>query len=389
MDNWTKVKEGTTTILLYKDADSIYDASVFYNPKMVINRDITLLTVLSLGKRKIKKFKFLDPFAGSGIRSFRLLSELPRDLIDKVYISDINLAAVRNIERNICKMKLGNRVDTKRVDAFISIVDHLKKGNLVDIIDLDPFGSPIAFIEVAIRALEKTEGYLFLTATDMQVLCGKVANACLRLYNATPTRSFLTHEVALRILFYNLIISAGRIGVEIKPLISFQYEHFFRIHVQVVKGKNKANKQHTNIGNLYLCEQCVYFHTSKIEEVNEITNCPVCGKKLTKIGPMWLGELQNEEIIDEMLEDINELELPSKQQTAKVLMKLKEEIDMPPMFYFLPFLYKKYKKDAAPIETIIEKIKEKGYGATRTLFNPQSIKSTAPYDVIHDIVKAL
>ena len=45
-----KVKEGKTTFTILKDADRIYDSTVFYNPKMTFNRDLTLLQILTILK---------------------------------------------------------------------------------------------------------------------------------------------------------------------------------------------------------------------------------------------------------------------------------------------------------------------------------------------------
>ncbi|MHA1304725.1 MAG: tRNA (guanine(10)-N(2))-dimethyltransferase [Candidatus Heimdallarchaeaceae archaeon] len=388
-DRWFNIKEGKTSILLNKDAERIYDSSVFYNPKMELNRDITLLQIYNIAKRKRSNLRFLDPFAGSGIRSFRILNELPPEHVEKTIISDIDLKAIENIEKNVEEFKFSDRVSVFRSDAFLCITEFLRKGNSVDIIDLDPFGSPISFIDIAVRALEKSSGYLFATATDMQVLCGKEPSACLRLYSSIPTNSYLCHEVALRILIYNILVSAGRIGVAIKPFLSFQFEHFYRIHVQLLKGKEQANVQFQKIGFVYLCEYCVYYEIEKIGEVKEIKTCPICRKKLVKIGPIWLGELGDKVVIKELLQDLEEIELTNKKKIEKILSGLRTELDFAPMFYSLPLLYKLYKKSGLSPAEIIEKVEEKGFSATRTIFDPQSIRTDAPYYVLHDIIKAI
>ena len=142
-DKWEEVTEGSTTFSIYKDADIIYDASVFYNPKMAINRDLTILSLSSIIKKEMKKICFLDPFAGTGVRSYRIMNELPQNSVEKVVVGDINPIAVNIITRNSTKLNLNEQMEIKHSNA-INILDSLPKmKNTTHIIDLDPFGSPI------------------------------------------------------------------------------------------------------------------------------------------------------------------------------------------------------------------------------------------------------
>ncbi|UJG44738.1 MAG: methyltransferase domain-containing protein [Candidatus Heimdallarchaeum endolithica] len=386
-----EINEGKTSFTLERDSETIYDSSVFYNPKMSINRDLALLHLYTIGNISKKRLTILDPFTGSGIRSFRIINELPKEYVKKVIISDISERAIENVKLNIEKSFNDERIVVHRENAFNIIAKQIFDKENIDVIDLDPFGTPISFIEVAVRALVKNSGYLFLTATDHQVLCGKERAACLREYNSNTSNNYLCHEIALRILLYNILVSSGRIGVNIKPILSLQFEHFFRIHVRIEKGKKKANEQHKKLGFVYVCAPCSFFEIERIEESKNLEKCPICNKRLEKTGPLWLGPLGNKEKIELLLNFLDKIEFDhnNKKKIHSMLSIFKEEICLSPMFYNLPYLFKKYKKNGVSPKDMIDRLEKRGYFSTRTIFDPQSIRTDAPYYVVHNEIKKL
>jgi tRNA (guanine26-N2/guanine27-N2)-dimethyltransferase len=385
-DSWKEVKEGKTKFSIFQDAERIYDASVFFNPKMTLNRDFTLLFLTTIAEDSPHPLTIVDPLAGTGVRSFRILVELPTENIEKIIIGDKNPKAVEIIEKNISDLCLEKRTETIRSDAYNTISSLIEKKEKIDVIDIDPFGSPISFLEVSIKALKRFEGYLLITATDLQVLCGKYSDACVRIYNALPTRHFLCHEVALRILIYNLLISAGRLGVAIKPTFCYHHEHFLRVKVKIVESKEKANEQHRNIGFVYFCTECSFYKTQLITESNIPINCPICMKKLEKSGPLWLGKLYDKEIIRRMFDVLDDLDLPTKKQVSQILTQVSEEKDPQPFFYFIPFVLRLLQKGGVSIKQIIEQLISSNFQASRTIFNPEGIKTNASYVELVEII---
>ncbi len=385
-DSWKEVMEGKTKFIIYQDAERIYDASVFYNPKMTINRDFTLLFLTVIAEDPSHPITIVDPLAGTGVRSFRILVELPTEKIDKIIIGDKNPKAVEIIQKNISDLCLEKKSETKRSDAYNTISSLIEKKEKIDVIDIDPFGSPISFLEVSVRALMRFEGYLLITATDLQVLCGKHSDACMRIYNALPTRHFLCHEVALRILIYNLLVSAGRLGVAIEPTFCYHHEHFLRVKVKITESKEKANEQHKKIGFVYFCTECSFYKIQQIEKSDVSVHCPVCMKKLEKAGPLWLGELYNKKIINKMFDVLDDLDLPTKKQVSQILTQVSEEEDPQPFFYFIPFVLRLLQKGGVSIKQIIEQLKSNNFKASRTIFNPEGIKTNASYVELVEII---
>ena len=158
---------------------------IFYNPVMKFNRDITVLVLNAFIKYRKDKFNLNNaisialPLAGSGIRAFRILNEIPIKAIKEININDIRDNFKKIIEeiislnkdlfndKSISKLKIFNK------DANI----FLREGDGFDYIDIDPFGSPNNFLDSAISKI-KNKGLLTITATDTAALVGTYPNTC-------------------------------------------------------------------------------------------------------------------------------------------------------------------------------------------------------------------
>ena len=64
----------------------------------------------------------------------------------------------------------------------------------VDIVDLDPYGSPAKFLDGSMQAV-KDGGILCVTCTDMAVLCGNRSEACHAKYGAMSLRAKYCQEM--------------------------------------------------------------------------------------------------------------------------------------------------------------------------------------------------
>ena len=72
----------------------------FYNEKMVINRDITLLMAKIYSNSIGRKISFLDSMAASGVRSIRLLNEMDILKENGLFINDLNPLAIKVIKKS-------------------------------------------------------------------------------------------------------------------------------------------------------------------------------------------------------------------------------------------------------------------------------------------------
>ena len=191
---FVEIKEGLARILVPK-AERIYDAPVLYNPIMSLNRDISVLALKAIGPKRV-----LDALSATGIRGIRYTLETPAE---EVWMNDINRDAfeliLTNVELNFGirpsvegKRAVGELFGGKRLivswdDANRMMAEEFR---YFDFIDLDPFGSPVEFLDTALRSV-KRRGVIGGTATDTGVLCGAYRNACRRKYLAEPIRGEL------------------------------------------------------------------------------------------------------------------------------------------------------------------------------------------------------
>jgi len=73
--------------------------------------------------------------------------------------------------------------------------------NLFDVVDLDPYGSAIPFLESSLGALANG-GLLCVTFTDMAVLCARRPHVCSYKYGSVPLPNKYMHEFALRMVLH-------------------------------------------------------------------------------------------------------------------------------------------------------------------------------------------
>lgn len=69
-----------------------------------------------------------------------------------------------------------------------------KQKTLFDVVDLDPYGSAVPFLESALNSLADG-GLLAVTFTDMAVLCARTPHVCFYKYGASPLSKRYCHEV--------------------------------------------------------------------------------------------------------------------------------------------------------------------------------------------------
>jgi tRNA (guanine26-N2/guanine27-N2)-dimethyltransferase len=90
------IKEGK--VLLKVEVPKVVSSEmpVFYNPTMVVNRDISLLILWAMEGEELV---VCDPMGASGVRSLRFLLEVPK--VKKVIYNDIDQRAVESFKEHL------------------------------------------------------------------------------------------------------------------------------------------------------------------------------------------------------------------------------------------------------------------------------------------------
>ncbi len=367
--------EGGETTSLPKDP-------VFYNPIMVLNRD-TAVTVLSVYSDEISRpIKVCDPFCGSGIRGIRFSSEIPIE--KKVIMGDLNPKAVKLSEENIRLNNVSDEVKVRLLDANLLLNIHSHPFARFDYIDVDPYGTPVYYLDSSIRA-SHNGSILAVTATDLAPLCGVNPLACKRKYGGIPLRVDYCHEVALRLVIGSIARTAAVHEFGIEPVFGFYADHYVRVYVRLRRGARNADDSIRMLGLIYHCSRCGERRVVN-DSIDDSNLCECCGNRVLKGGPMWVGEYANVGFCDKMLSIVEKSGFLNK-GTIRVVNLVKNEVGLPATFYNIDKLSGSIGRASIPTRELFEMVMESGYNVVRTHFDPRGFKTEAPLSEIRKLLK--
>lgn len=367
----SQVTEGRTTIAVpYQDPDVHFPpgtAPVFYNSRMALNRDTTVLVV-----RQTTPISYLDAMSASGIRGCRVGNETGVP----VTLNDRDPLAVRLISENVSSLGITAAVTCRDANSLMS---EEKFG----FVDIDPFGTPAPFLDAAIRS---TGRYLGVTATDTAPLCGAHLKAGIRRYMARPLNTEYHTEVGLRILLGSVARRAAVYDKGITPLFCYAHEHFVRLHLQLKSSASAADRSIARLGYIHQCQMCPY----RMEETRlfpGVHTCPVCGANLTPTGPLWTGAVSDPDIIEGMIRDSETFEAGDPAGLTKLLSFSRNEPGIS-FSYDYHKLGKYYRVSPGPVDVLINRLIDLGYVAGRVHYSGYGVKTDAPLEVIRDCLIA-
>jgi len=380
-----EIIEGKTRLIVpdfkfYIREDGVYEpawAPVFYNPKMEFNRDIAVVALTFYSKVRGCNLVVADPLAGVGVRGIRFAVEV--DGVDKVYINDINPEAIKLAELNAKINNVHENVVLECFEAnFMLNMRRMLKERL-DYIDIDPFGSPVEFIDSSILAA-KIGGLIGVTATDTATLCGLYPETCLRKYWAICRKVPFEKEMGLRILMGNIALRAAATDRFVEFKLAYYADHYFRVYFTVGKSAKKATRCLENLKYLMVEER----------EGIRIVGLEDLSREFNFVGPLWSGNLGDKDFIEGMLKVVKELDfLKSRVRIETLLNTIMGELNMPPYHYRLDKICKSLHLSMPSISKVLECLETKGYKAVRTHFDYRGFKTSAPYSTVIECLKLL
>lgn len=351
-------------------------APVFYNPAMELNRDFAILAVQAYQRMVNREITICEPLAGCGVRGIRFAKEV--EGVKSVLVNDINEKAFQLAKHNIALNGLGKFVDARNEDANLLLAFHGAPRKRFDVVDIDPFGSPAPFLDSAIRAT-RDGGLVALTATDMAPLCGVHSKACMRKYGGKPLRTEYCHEIAVRLVIGCAAATAAKYEVGIIPLFSHSTDHYVRVYIALKHGADSADKSLSQMGYILHCFKCFNRETlSKDALLGYGWKCSECGSKMDYAGPLWLGKLWDKEFCASMEKEFTRPRLRRKRRIQKILALIREECDASTTYYVLDKLCSRMGLAVPPVKKVVAMLRERGFQASPTHFNPKGIKTNAP-----------
>ena len=345
-------------------------APVFYNPVMELNRDIAVLALQTYQKRLNREISVCEPLAGCGVRGIRFATEVKG--VKKVLINDINKKAFQLANYNVQMRGLSERITVANEDANYLLSCYGAPRKRFDVIDIDPFGSPVPFLDSAIRA-SRNHGLMALTATDMASLCGVYPKACMRKYGGKPLRTEYCHELAVRLLASCLAATAAKYDIGISVVFSHSTAHYIRIYATAKYGAKKADESIQNMGYILHCFNCFHRETAK----EPSGKCSQCGSKMSVAGPLWLGKIFSREFCELMEQEAQKRKFRLGERIRKILALVKSEAEAPITYYVVDKLCSLLALPVPPIKKVVETLREEGFQASLTHFNPNGMRTNA------------
>jgi tRNA (guanine26-N2/guanine27-N2)-dimethyltransferase len=256
----------------------------FYNPAMAAPRTRSVLLLADALEHDWLKgstggLRVLESLCSTGTRSRRWSSEIPENLLENVVITanDRDAGAIEWAK------SYGDDSIIRWSQEDARILMHRESFQWIDI---DPFGSPIPFIDSAMQSLPRV-GMLEVTATDTAALCGSAQDAGKRRYGSVGLNDAYRHDDAIRILLATIAKAAARHDRIIEPILSLFDGHHLRVSVRVLKSRKKASKVGETIGWRHRDAAA----TLSLEKVEPCS------------GPLWIGPLCDAKIASRMTEE--------------------------------------------------------------------------------------
>ncbi len=389
------VKEGGVDVLVPKLAAFVQKPSdyapskapVFYNPVMEFNRDIAVLTVQTHQKILGCDIDVCEPLTGCGIRGVRFAKELKG--VRSVEMGDINERAYRLAAYNVQINDVGKIATVKKKEANLLLSSHSVPRRRFDVIDIDPFGSPVRHLDSAVRA-SRNNGLIALTATDMASLSGVHPKACIRKYGGKPLRTEYCHELALRLLAGCLATVAAKHDVGIDVIFSHRGEHYVRVYAKIKYGASNADESIKKMGFILHCFRC--FHREIVRGpfwVEHDRRCSECGSTLSLAGPLWIGKISDREFCRMMQEEAHTRRLRLGARIQKTLQLIEQESDGPPSYFVVDDMCDALNLPVPPVAKVIEYLKRNGLRVTPTHFNTRGVRMEAPASKFANAVREL
>ena len=303
----------------------------FLNPAMAPSRTRSVLLLKDALEHdwltsQDKPIRAFDAMCSTGVRIRRWRNEIPKELQNRLRITgnDLNDFALswainshnqnlpkytENVEMNfdrygsMTQRESVNGIFFQKMDAKLAMADASYQW-----IDIDPFGSPVPFIDSAIQSLARI-GVLEVTATDTAALTGSSLSSQKRRYDSQGIVDDYAHDDAVRVLLGLIAKVAAMHDRVIKPILSLFDGHHVRVSVLVKTSKEGASDFQNNIGYRLRCQDLPYKFI-KYPDSKQIKNSS---------GPLWTGPLMDRDIAGRMtVENAIQTCLPSEKELEKL-----------------------------------------------------------------------
>lgn len=282
------------------------------------------------------------------------------------------------------------------------LYESVAKKSKYDIIDLDPYGSAVPFLDSALQAIAD-DGLLCVTCTDMAILCASYTDTCFNKYGSIPFKGDICHEVAIRIILNAIERTASKYKKTIEPLMSCAIDFYARVFVKVKHSANLSRHSALKSGMILRCPDCKYFeiqptcrdlgkggNSFKIGPSPLVLSnrCGFCSGNIQIGGPVWTSDIHDRSFLSSFLRsDLGE-NISTNDRIKGLVSVCLEEVGLPPLYYSLSEVSHVLKSPTPPMAKILYAIKNAGFNLCISHCVPTGIKTDAPYEFILSVFRS-
>ncbi|MFB6154328.1 MAG: tRNA (guanine(26)-N(2))-dimethyltransferase [Haloferacaceae archaeon] len=358
------VHEGGVDVEVEEARDGASEGSgegVFFNPTMELNRDVTVAALRAYREREPRAASYLDATAASGVRGVRAAHEGW-----DATCADVDAEAVALARRNFEANGLDGEVVHRDANALLY-------ESVFDVVDVDPFGTPIPFADAA---LSSARDLVCVTATDTAPLCGAHFESGVRKYSAVPRNTEYHAEMGLRVLLSALVRTAARYDVAARPILSHVSRHYARTYLELDSGARAADDCVDELGYVHHCEDCLHRDHEFGLLSHPPETCPACGSnRVLTAGPLWLAPVADPDFALAVRERVTD-DFGEAKQARDTLETVAGELDTP-THYDQHRLCKQWTRSAPKMDAFLEDIRDAGFAASRAHYHGTAFKTDA------------
>lgn len=354
-----QVSEGGVELDVPEQPDAGVGDAVFFNPVQELNRDLTVGVLRAYGERRRCR-SYLDATAASGVRGVRAAHEG----IDTT-LCDVDADAVALCRENLARNGLAGTVAHRNANA-------LMYEQRFDVVDIDPFGTPIPFADAAFHSARHL---VCVTATDTAPLCGAHAESGIRSYGAVPQNTEYHAEMGLRVLVSALVRTAARYDVAATPILSHATSHYVRTYLELTRRASDANDALGELGHVHHCFSCLHRETQSGLIARPPDECPACGGRVRTAGPIWLASVNDPAFVTSVRGALTD-GLGTAERARALLDTLEHELDTP-THYDQHRLCKLWSRSASAMDDFLGRLRSAGFTASRAHYSGTAFKTDA------------
>ncbi|MFB6087952.1 MAG: tRNA (guanine(26)-N(2))-dimethyltransferase [Haloarculaceae archaeon] len=355
-----RVTEGAVELEVPEQSGEGVGDEVFFNPVQELNRDLTVAVLRAAREREPEMETYLDATAAAGARGVRAAAEGW-----DATLCDVDPDAVDLCRANLARNDLDGEVVHRDANA-------LMHERAFDVVDVDPFGTPIPFADAAFRGGKRL---VCITATDTAPLCGAHFESGVRHYSAVPRNTEYHAEMGLRVLVSALVRTAARYDLAATPVLSHATDHYARTYLWLESGAQAADATLEQLGHVNHCEHCLWRESTPGLLAEQREACPNCGEGVQTAGPIWLGPTCEPEFVATVRAAVDD-GMGTAAEARDLCATLAAELDEP-THYDQHRLCKRWGVGATAMDDFLDALRDAGYEASRTHYGGTTFKTTA------------